>query len=283
MPNDILPGQCGFWHQSEPAEQNIKNEYEQFLDKFERKKTTDDCFTPEPVYKAVLEWAVNEYGLQGREIVRPFWPDSDYKAYPYPQNCVVIDNPPFSIISEIEDFYLKRGVSFLLFAPALTLFTRTAASFIAVGANIEYANGAKVATSFATNLDGYKLRTAPSLFSLIERANKEMAAANKKPLSKYEYPNEAITAAKMQYFSKYGVDFKVREHDCLRVSKLDALSAIGKAPFGGCFLLSHRAAAERAAAERAAAERAAAERAAAERLTLSEAEKKIVNELGGCQ
>lgn len=33
---------------------DINPEYKEFVDKFKPKKTTDDCYTPENVYKAVL-------------------------------------------------------------------------------------------------------------------------------------------------------------------------------------------------------------------------------------
>lgn len=48
--------------------------YEEFVEKFKPKKTTDDCYTPPVVYEAVKSWAINEYGLQGRKIERPFYP-----------------------------------------------------------------------------------------------------------------------------------------------------------------------------------------------------------------
>ena len=56
--------------------------YEDFVDKFKPKKTTDDCYTPQAVYDAVLNWAINEYGLHSREVIRPFYPDGDYEAFP---------------------------------------------------------------------------------------------------------------------------------------------------------------------------------------------------------
>jgi len=37
--------------------------YDLFLEKFKREKTTDDCYTPENVYEAVLNWCVDEYGI----------------------------------------------------------------------------------------------------------------------------------------------------------------------------------------------------------------------------
>lgn len=43
--------------------------------------------------------------MGGRTIVRPFWPGGDYEDFDYPTGCVVIDNPPFSILSKIVRFY----------------------------------------------------------------------------------------------------------------------------------------------------------------------------------
>lgn len=88
-------------------------EYEAFVEKFVPKKTTDECYTPVLVYEAVRGWAVERYGLQGCEIVRPFYPGGDYEREEYPAGCVVIDNPPFSIISKICAFYQKKRNSVL--------------------------------------------------------------------------------------------------------------------------------------------------------------------------
>lgn len=87
-------------------------EYQAFVDKFKPKKTTDDCYTPAPVYEAVKTWAVDKYGLAGRTIVRPFYPGGDYQKMTYPDGAVVIDNPPFSILAEIVDFYHAHNIDF---------------------------------------------------------------------------------------------------------------------------------------------------------------------------
>lgn len=39
--------------------------YEEFVDKFKPKKTTDDCYTPDAIYKAVKDWAVEEMDWGG--------------------------------------------------------------------------------------------------------------------------------------------------------------------------------------------------------------------------
>ena len=50
------------------------DDYQLFVDKFKPKKTTDDCYTPPNVYDVVKNWALKEYGWEGRTIVRPFYP-----------------------------------------------------------------------------------------------------------------------------------------------------------------------------------------------------------------
>lgn len=46
--------------------------------------------------------------------MRPFWPDGDYEASEYPEACVVVDNPPLSILARIQDLYLGRGIGLLI-------------------------------------------------------------------------------------------------------------------------------------------------------------------------
>lgn len=55
------------------------NDYDGFVEKFKPKKTTDDV-----------------------PIVRPFYPGGDYENYDYPEGCVVVDNPPFSIFAKSQ-------------------------------------------------------------------------------------------------------------------------------------------------------------------------------------
>lgn len=145
--------------------------YEEFVEKFKPKLTTDDCYTPPEVYEAVKSWAVKEYKLGDREIVRPFYPGGDYEHFTYNDNAAVIDNPPFSILSKIIDFYLERGINFFLFAPHLTLFSGNRnICYLITGAKIIYENGANVSTSFITNMDEYKIKVVPDLLKKIDTA-----------------------------------------------------------------------------------------------------------------
>lgn len=252
-------------------------EYEAFVDKFEVKKTTDDCYTPENVYNAVADWVAQEYGLDRVAFVRPFWPGGDFERFAYPEGCVVVDNPPFSIRAQIVDFYTRRGIRFFIFSPALSLLVRgRRVCHIAVGVTVTYANGAEVPTSFVTNLEDAALRTAPALYRAVKKANDDNLAQGKKHVPKYEYPDYVVTAAIAQRWCRYGVDYRVGYEDAVFVSALDDQAATGKEIFGGGLLLSDRAAAERAEAERAAVDRAAAQRG-----ELSARERAIVAKLGG--
>lgn len=99
--------------------------YEEFVDKFKPKKTTDDCYTPPEIYDAVLAWVRAEYDVgDDVPIVRPFWPGADYERAQYPDGCVVVDNPPFSILAKIIRFNQAHGVRFFLFAPRAGIVVR---------------------------------------------------------------------------------------------------------------------------------------------------------------
>ena len=165
-------------------------EYQEFLQKFEAKKTTDDCYTPPLVYEAVADYVAGEYGLNKDNFVRPFVPGGDYQAEKYKKTDIVVDNPPFSILSKIIDYYNEHGIKYFLFAPHLTLFSANNknCAYIIVGINITYENGAKVNTSFITNLEDCAFRSAPKLFKAIENANSENLKQTKKSLPVYKYP-----------------------------------------------------------------------------------------------
>ena len=57
---------------AKPQEDN--REYNEFIDKFKPKLTTDDCYTPPNIYDAVADWVSEEYGLDRATFVRPFYP-----------------------------------------------------------------------------------------------------------------------------------------------------------------------------------------------------------------
>lgn len=168
-----------------------KQTYEEFCQKFEPKKTSDDCYTPAPVFDAIAEWAAKEYGFPLFAVVRPFWPGADYKNAEYPDGCVVVDNPPFSILSDIVDFYQSRKISFFLFGPSLTLtaYARHGVTIIITDADIVYENKAKIKTGFLTNLDAENIiRTAPDLCARIKEAVEAYTKETRRELPKYKLP-----------------------------------------------------------------------------------------------
>ena len=230
-------------------------DYEGFVEKFKPKKTTDDCYTPEPVYRAVLDWvSENILPLDGVEVVRPFYPGGDYENFDYPEGCVVIDNPPFSILAKIRRFFHSRGIRYFLFAPTLTM-ANTAKeldeTFVIVGASVIYENGAKVNTSFLTNLDcgDTRIWVAGSLHVAVSEANKLVKSyMPKKQTSKIIYPGYVASPGLLHAISKRGINLKIPRFSCFSIGgKLDNYP---KGLFGGGWLLSERAAAERAAAGR---------------------------------
>ena len=257
-------------------------EYQEFLEKFEAKKTTDDCYTPDNIYDVVKKWCIERYGLKGKKIIRPFYPGGDYQKEDYSGDCVVLDNPPFSIISEICEWYTERNIQFFMFAPALTLLgiARGTMNYVACCVGVTYANGANVSTSFVTNLGNKKIVASAELRELIEEANKENLRKMHKELPKYSYPDEVLTATMLGYMAAHGTSLEIEAKDVHFIRALDSQKESGKGLFGSGFLLSERAAAEKAAAEKAAAEKAAAEKIDTNIWELSDREREIVKSLG---
>ena len=263
--------------------------YEEFVEKFKPKKTTDDCMTPELVYKAVLDFVAEKYGVDPSSVVRPFWPGGDYQSEDY-TGKVVVDNPPFSILKQIVNFFDDRKIPFFLFANGLTCLGLTRdrdVCAIPVGGKLTYANGAHVNTAFVTNLEpaGTVVAVYPELADAIKRASDAERSKAVKHVPTYDYPDTVFTAAMGAYMATHGTPFRIHRKDARFIHNLDAQREAGKTIFGGGLLLSVKAAAEKAAAakaaaEKAAAEKAAAEKAAAEKWELSEMELAIVHALG---
>lgn len=84
----------------------VFRDYESFVAKFtDAAKTTDDCYTPQDVYEAVVRYVGTITDMSDKQILRPFYPGGDYLNAEYPENGVVIDNPPFSMFTKIVRFY----------------------------------------------------------------------------------------------------------------------------------------------------------------------------------
>lgn len=231
------------------------NTYDEFVDKFRMKKTTDDCYTPDNIYDVVADYVADTYELDRANFVRPFYPGGDYENYDYHDGDVVVDNPPFSIMSKILRFYTEKNIPFFLFANALTIFSpasSTSCMCICLWVTIEYENTAKVSTSFITNLETAGVKSDPQLYRDIEKANKINVSKIHDSLPKYDYPTNVLMASDVMKLSKYGVDFKVSSSNIRKISKLDSQVSKGKGLFGGGLLVSNAAAAAAANAAAAA-------------------------------
>lgn len=222
----------------------VFEDYDGFVDKFKPKKTTDDCYTPKAVYDAILGWLRDNVDIENRVIVRPFYPGGDYERYEYPDNCVVVDNPPFSIITKICRWYVSHHIDFFLFSPHLTLFSARNIEWtcIVTFAPIIYDNGANVKTDFVSSLFGdIFTMTAPDL----RRRIVEACNIGKTQLPRYTYPNNITSSALLGKIAPF-VELKIMRSECKQINRLD--SQIGKAAiFGGGIILSEKAAAEKAA------------------------------------
>lgn len=229
-------------------------EYQEFLEKFKLKKTTDDCYTPAPVYDAVACYVAEQYGLNRKDFVRPFYPGGDYQKESYPKGCVVVDNPPFSLLSEILEFYQSRGIRFFLFAPTLTLFGSvfaTKCTALPCALAVIYENGASVNTSFLTNLEPecIRVKSAPKLYAMAQEGVEAYRNEIRKAFPKYQYPENVITAPWVGLLSRAGVEFSVPVSESEPISGLDQQKAVGKAIYGKGYLVSDAVAADRRRAE----------------------------------
>lgn len=214
-------------------------DYDGFVDKFKPKKTTDDCYTPAPVYDAVVDYVDrNVTPLQGREVVRPFWPGGDYERHEYPQGCIVIDNPPFSIKSQIVRFYIRNGVDFFLFCDGLTcmnLANVPQVAFHIINKEVTFDNGANVYIAFVTNVrpHGERIVLAGELEAALRVACKQPSKEKKKLI----YPPEVVSGALLKKFVSLGRNVAIGEALCAPIARHEA-------PFGGGFMVSSQVAEE---------------------------------------
>ena len=248
----------------------VFHDYESYIAKFaEREKTTDDTYTPKDVYEAVLKYVGEVYDLSNKEILRPFYPGGDYKNAEYPEDGVVIDNPPFSIFTEICRWYSARHVPFFLFGPGLTISSCCKyCTAVVIDDQITFDNGAKVKCNFASNLFGDTLiMTAPRLNQLIMSCKSQDL---KVKLPKYDYPEELLSVSDMQTICSGDIGFRVSRNEAVICRNLDNHPKSGGL-FGDHFLLSKAKAKAKAKAKE--------EAARAIHISLSPREQRIVDRL----
>ena len=201
-------------------------DYEAFVEKFKPKKTTDDCMTPPEVYECVLQYVKETRGIEGRRVVRPFWPGGDYERYPYQPGDVVVDNPPFSILARILTFYIERGIDFWLFCPHLTSFNHIGKrlTVVVTDITITYANGAKINTDFYTSLYPESIAAVAdgTLHLLLDDVQKKSRAMKAKVLPRYRYPANVLTGVWLgTHIASRGGHYELRRDEMRVVSALD--------------------------------------------------------------
>ena len=200
----------------------VFHDYESFIKKFtENPKTTDECWTPQDVWEAVRDFVDTIYPLKDKQILRPFYPGGDYKNAEYPENGVVIDNPPFSMFTSICKFYQERDIPFFLFGPGLTIFSviKYGCSVVVVANQLTFSNGAKVRCNFATNLLGDNVCLAsPRLSRILEECPSQDEKVN---LACYNYPEELLSCSDLQTIASGNEEFAVRWNEATYCRNLD--------------------------------------------------------------
>lgn len=254
----------------------IFHDYESYVAKFrDLPKTTDDTYTPPDVYEAVLQYLREEGKLtDDHTILRPFYPGGDYERAEYPENGIVIDNPPFSMFSKICKFYTARHIPFFLFGPGMTIATVcTYATAVIINTGLVFENGANVRVNFASSLfPDVAMMTAPRLNDLIRACPSQN---QKKELPSYETPDELLSVSDLQTICNGGIDFAVRRSECVRVRSLDLHPKKGGL-FGDHFLIAKAKAKVKAKAKA----KAKAKVKRTIHIPLSEREQRIVARLG---
>ena len=216
-------------------------EYRKFVEKFDKdaEKTTDDCYTPQDVYECVRDYFIEEGVIpKGAKLVRPFYPGGDYEREEYPDGCVVYDNPPFSIITQIVKYYQDKGIKFLLYCPALTSIGLSRyATLIALDFYVIYENGAGVETFLITNLYDENI-CIKSLNSELSSRVKSLPSQQRDThkLQQYSTPPEVVDIKAVKYISSYGVPMTWYRNKLKLINNLQGYRDIDKKAFGSIYL-----------------------------------------------
>lgn len=204
--------------------------------------TADECYTSPEVYDTVLKYVIERYHLQGKHIVRPFVPGGNYQQYVYDKNDVVIDNPPFSMTTEITKWYINHDIPFFLFingiyAVSLSRGLHGKATVIATNANVSFwhkPNNKVIKMGFVTNLEPKNIVLRGDV-ALTDKLND---LVKKKTLNKFKYPKNIIRNSDVSTAINRGVELQLTTDNCLFENNLDyhkkhKLSDV----HGGCYLV----------------------------------------------
>ncbi len=125
------------------------------------KVPSDECYTKKEDMEEIHNYFIKNFNIKKKQIVCPFFPGGDYKSVDY-KGKVVIDNPPFSIISNILDFYYINNVKFVLFGNVLTILNRISKYYknynkklgmFFLSRNLIFENGLKLCICLFSNIN----------------------------------------------------------------------------------------------------------------------------------
>lgn len=186
-----------------------------------------------------MDWVIDKYNLQDdTKIVRPFYPGGNYKEFDYPTNCIVIDNPPFSILASIRKWYMKQGIKYFLFCPTFTsLYKKHEDCLVITERKITYTNGALVNTSFVTNLDDKNaIVTAPDLSLLLKQAKSQEVKSSKRIEKKY--PKNVVSLVILGSLVRRGQSIAIPKNACCSIREIEAEKEAGLKSFGRKLLVA---------------------------------------------
>ena len=221
---------------------------EKFYSRFENVKSSssDEWYTPYHLYTYVLDYVMSYYNLPpDTPIVRPFYPGGDYKNFNYPPNCVVVDNPPFSISKEINMFYCENKIKFFLFANGKTLFSKSKPAditYIVTDSKMYMRRGdgtiGEILCGFVTNMDTCKIRIEPLLNTNLKF--NIFCGQSLHEFSKIS-PTNYLTPAKCVKFARCGIGMSFGHDECELVNTEITLPNGDRIPkmFGGGLLIGN--------------------------------------------
>lgn len=207
--------------------------------------TVDECYTSPEVYDTVLKYAVERYHLQGKHIVRPFIPGGDYQRYVYDKNDVVIDNPPFSMTTEITKWYINHDIPFFLFinglyGVSLSRGLHGKATVIATNASVSFyhkPNNKLIKLGFVTNLEPKNIVLRGDV-ALTDKLN---SLAKKKDLNKYQYPENMIRNSDVLKAIRSGVELQLTTNNCIFEDNIDYHKEHkSSGVYGSCYLVNDK-------------------------------------------
>lgn len=155
----------------------------------------------------------------------------DYQKHKYKDSDIVVDNPPFSITSQILDYYLNNNIKFFLFCDGKTMPCRLANKrklcIICTDAQIVYENGAQVYTGFVTNLEdeiGIKI------------TNRVLGHNEKEDSHNYINPYQYITFKEISALNRINTEMEIEHKNFKYVKGLKN----GTGTYGGGVIVSDK-------------------------------------------